>query len=328
MKKFLFLTLLIIVGLGIASYRKIPEKINYGVSFSVFHSNELELDWRQVYNSLVEDLGVKNVRLSAHWPLTEPSNNDFNFSELDYQLSQAEKHDISVIMSVGRRLPGWPECHEPDWAQNLSKEEKQKEVLEYIERVVSLYKNSRVIKYWQVENEPFLTSFAKYHCGDFLDKNFLKKEIALVKSIDPETPVLVTDSGEIGLWYNAYSVGDVFGTSMYLYIWNHYIGPMRYPITPSFFKLKRNLIELIYGKKEALLIELSLEPWLLQPIKDTSIETALDRMDIQKFNKIIKFARKSGFETQYLWGAEWWYFMKEKKHPEFWARAKEIFSEN
>ena len=49
-------------------------------------------------------------------------------------------------------------------------------------------------------------------------------------------------------------------------------------------------------------------------------------MDIEKFKEIISYARKTSFETQYLWGIEWWYYLKEKhEHPEFWAAAKKLY---
>lgn len=328
---------LVIILLWILSLRPIPEKINYGASFSVFHSNELDLEWKPVYDALLNELRIKKFRLSAHWPLTEPQNNQFNWSELDYQISEAEKHDAKVVLAVGRRLPGWPECHEPEWVKNYSKEDKQREVLEYITAVVNRYKKSPAIAYWQVENEPFLNVFSKENCQNFLDKEFLQKEIDLVKQLDAESfaasssrprKILVTDSGEISLWKDAYAMGDAFGTSVYIYIWNHHVGSIRYPIIPAFFRIKTSIIEHLFGPKESLLIELSLEPWLLQPIKDTPLEISMDRMSIDKFNEIIRFAQKTGFEDQYLWGAEWWYFMKEKNHPEYWERAKEILLED
>ncbi|MDO8676447.1 MAG: hypothetical protein Q7K16_02230, partial [Candidatus Azambacteria bacterium] len=100
----------------------------------------------------------------------------------------------------------------------------------------------------------------------------------------------------------------------------------RYPITPAFFRIKQSLVELVYGKKPKILIELSTEPWLRQPIVGTPNEILLDRMGIDKFNEMIDFASKTGFDTQYLWGAEWWYYMKTKQgHPEFWARALELY---
>lgn len=327
MKKLLLLLIVVVAGLlYMLSIREIPTTINYGVSFSVLHSKELGLDWKPVYDAILDDLKVRKLRLSAHWPLIEPQQGTFNWTELDYQIKEAEKRNAKVVLAVGRRLPGWPECHEPDWAYSLSHEDKKTAVKALITAVMNRYKDSPAVAYWQVENEPFLTAYATYHCKDFLDENFLKEEVALIKSLDANTPVLVTDSGEVSLWYKAWRSGDAFGTSVYLYVWNHYVGAIRYPITPAFFRIKTSLLERIVGHKDSILIELSTEPWLLKPIIEASTDEQLTYMNLDRFNKIIEFAKKTGFEDQYLWGAEWWYYMNEKDHPEFWERAKEIYS--
>jgi len=201
----------------------------YGTSFSRFHTDELGLDWKETYLALQNDLGVRHFRFSAHWPITEPRRNRYNFEELDFQMAEAKRSGSSVILAVGRRLPGWPECHTPDWAMELNDEERKEELLEIITLVVNRYKNYSNIIYWQVENEPFLTGFSRSACGS-LDEEFLEKEIELVKGLDSR-PVMVTDSGEFGDWFRAYSRGDVFGTSLYLYVWPRSIGfPIRYPI--------------------------------------------------------------------------------------------------
>lgn len=334
LSKFFIVVLIILAALFTLSLDFSPSKnFKYGVSFSRFHADELKLDWKEAYLAILNDLGVKNFRFSAHWPLTEPEEDKYNFEELDFQLKEAQKAEASVILAVGRRLPGWPECHEPEWlktqsaklkAQNEQKIYKQERLLKYIQTVVNRYKNYENIKYWQVENEPYLTFFSRSACGE-LDQEFLKKEISLVKELDPSRPVLITDSGEFGTWLQAYRQGDVFGTSMYLYIWNRVIGPYRYPINPGFFSVKHNIVKLIFGEKPAIVIELSAEPWLLQPIIDTPLETQLERMSLDKFNEMIEFSRKTGFDTFYLWGAEWWYWMKKNGQPMFWDKAKEIF---
>ncbi len=325
--KIAIIAAILFAALALLSIRKSPERISYGASFSVFHSRELGLDWKTVYDAILQDLGVRMFRFSAHWPLTEPEKGNFNWTELDYQIKEAETYDAQVTLAVGRRLPGWPECHEPEWVKSLSKEEKQTAILTYITEVVNRYKNSPAISTWQIENEPFLTFFSRKHCADFFDKDFLTEEIKVVRALDPSRPILITDSGELGLWYNAYSLGDEFGTSVYIYIWNQYVGPIRYPITPAFFRIKANLVQFFKGKKPISLIELSAEPWLLQSIVDTPIDTALGQMDIEKFNHVLSFAKKTSFENQYLWGAEWWFYMKEHEHPEFWEKGREIFNQ-
>ena len=134
-KKFKILTsvLAIFLFFFVFSFRKLPLEIRYGISFSKFHSDELKLDWKETYLAALDDLGVKKIRLSAHWPNTEPIDDKFNFSELDFQIAEAEKRGIEVIMAVGRRLPGWPECHVPDWVQKKDLADyNREELLEYI----------------------------------------------------------------------------------------------------------------------------------------------------------------------------------------------------
>lgn len=329
MKKFFIIlgiiTILFISVWMILSVYPIPQNISYGVSFSKYHSDELNLSWKETYLAILNDLGVRRFRFSAHWPNTEPQEDRMNFSELDFQMQKAEETESEVILAVGKRLPGWPECHIPSWVEKKGHDEQKEELFEYIELVVNRYKDSPALKYWQVENEPFLEVFATEHCGE-LNEDLLEEEIDFVKKLDPDTPVMVTDSGELSTWLGAYSSGDIFGTSVYLYIWNNHVGPIRYPIPASFFRVKRRIVEIIEEPKESILIELSAEPWLLQPIVDTPVEIQIERMGIDKFNKMIDFAKRTSFKEQYLWGAEWWYYMKENKnHPEFWMRAKEIF---
>lgn len=329
MKKRAFVVILFIIAVLILFFlwpQKPSASIKYGVSFSKLHSDELGLDWKKAYLALLDDLKVRNFRFSAHWPGTEPLDGKFDFSVLDFQMKEAQKRNVSVILAVGRRLPGWPECHDPKWIEGKDSEFRNAKLLEYITAVVNRYKGYKNIKYWQVENEPFLAFFSRSACGQ-LDKDFLKQEIALVKSLDPDRSVLVTDSGEFGTWKGAHDYGDVFGTSMYLYIWNRRIGPMRYPITPGFFKLKQWFADLFFVEKPRVLIELSAEPWLLQPISSASTDVLLDRMGIDKFNEMLDFASRTGFREQYLWGAEWWYWLKVHKITDaHWNRAKELFN--
>ena len=304
--------------------KAVPERITYGLSFNTPYALELGLDPREVFTALLDDLNVRHFRLAAHWTLVEPRKDSFDFSELDYQIAEAEKRGADVILGVGRRLPRWPECHVPSWAQDLTWEEQKAEIREYIETVVTRYKDSPNIIYWQVENEPFLGVFAHEHCGD-LDVDFLDEEIELVRSLDPTRPILITDSGNLGTWNGAYSRGDAFGTSVYIFFWNPELGQFRTVLPPAFYRAKENIMELLHGKKQTFLIELSVEPWLLEPVTDVAIETQYSRMDLEKFDEIIEYARETRYDRQYLWGGEWWYWLKEQDRPEMWERGKEVF---
>ena len=303
-----------------------PEKITYGVSFSVMQAEEFGLDWRAAYLSTLDDLKVRNLRIPAYWPRVEPSQDRYDWGELDFQLHEARIRDAQVVLALGRRLPRWPECHIPDWAQKLSGEDQKRELRSYITAVVQRYKNNPAVTYWQVENEPYLKAFAYEQCGP-LDQAFLKEEIALVRSLDTR-PVLVTDSGNLGTWVRPYRDGDAFGTSLYLYFWNPEFGQFKTKLPALLYRVKERVAEILYGKKPTFLIELSLEPWLVESTGKAPLETQLARMDIEKFDEIITYARKTSFETQYLWGVEWWYYLKEKRgHPEFWRAAQRLYAE-
>lgn len=305
--------------------KPVPEKITYGMSFNTPYARELGLDWQEVYDAFLDDLQVRHLRLAAHWPMVEPRNDVFNFTELDYQIERAEEVGASVVLAVGRRLPRWPECHIPAWASELSWPAQQAEILAYLEAVVERYKDSPAIKLWQVENEPFLEVFAYEHCGD-TDESFLQEEIALVRELDDSRPILVTDSGNLGTWSGAWRNGDVFGTSVYVHFWNPELGQFRTVLPPWFYRLKEGVMSLRYGPQETLLIELSAEPWLIAPIVETDLETQFSRMDLEKFEDILAYAKATRLERQYLWGGEWWYWLIDQGHPELWERGRELFT--
>ena len=316
--------LLVVLILVALAQKPTPERISYGISFNTLYAHELGLDSKLVYDAFLTELGVRRLRLAAHWPLIEPEQGQFDFSELDYQERRAREEGADVILAVGRRLPRWPECHVPEWAQGLSWEEQKGELRMYLTEVIERYRDEPHITYWQVENEPFLEVFAYEHCGA-LDEEFFQEELALVRTLDPTRPILTTDSGNIGTWYDAYRAGDAFGTSMYIYLWNPEIGPFRTFLPAATYRVKENLMRLLFGDKQTILIELSAEPWLVAPITDVSLETQFSRMDPAKFEEILTYAKHSRFERQYLWGGEWWYWLKLQGYPEMWERGRELF---
>ncbi len=321
---FLIIFLALVAICFLISYRPSPEKIIYGVSFSEFRSEALGLSPKETFDAIVDDLGVRYFRLSSHWPIIEPERDVYDFDFLDYQIKRLEKVNGKAILTLGRRQPAWPECHTPYWVGYMPKAEKEKEILDLIEKVVKRYKDSVAIEYWQVENEPFLSQFATEQCGE-LDEDFLAREISLVKEIDPSRKVIVTDSGNIGMWYSAYKAGDAFGTSLYRFFYTPDVGIFNSYLPPAFYRAKYNINRLLLGKKPAFLIELAGEPWLVKPIIETPIETQLSRMSIDMYKDSIVFAKKTKFERQYLWGAEWWYWLKENNLPTHWEYSKTLF---
>ena len=52
----------------------------------------------------------------------------------------------------------------------------------------------------------------------------------------------------------------------------------------------------------------------------------MKNIPIDTINDNIEFAKKTGMKEIYVWGVEWWYWMKEKQNqPEIWSEAKKLF---
>lgn len=301
------------------------DDVKFGMTFSSRYTEALGLDWRETYLALLDDLGVRKLRLPVYWDLVEKEPGQYDFGDIDWQIAEAKKRDAEIILAIGQRVPRWPECHIPDWA-NESEEKRKSALLNFIGRTVNRYKNNSVVSMWQVENEPFLVFFGK--CPKF-DKNFLDEEIALVKNLDPTRKVLTTDSGELSLWYGAAKRGDVFGTTLYRHIWNRNLGYFTYPVGPNFFKTKERLARLLTNQENFIVIELQAEPWTQGWIEDIPLEEQFRTIDETKLKENADYAKRVGFPEVYLWGGEWWYWLKTKKnYPAVWETAKGLFSQN
>ena len=232
---------------------------------------------------------------------------------------------MGQLRRLGMKTPRWPECHIPDWAKSLDKTQQQEKVLKMLEKIVSRYKDSQTIKYWQVENEPFLSIFGI--CPK-LDPYFLTSEVALVKDLDPTRKVIVTDSGELSLWYQAAREGDIFGTTLYRDIYQKRFGYVTYPIGPNFFKMKELWTRTLTDQEHFIVIELQAEPWANGWVKNVPLEEQFITMNEKKLVENVTYARRVGFEEIYLWGVEWWYWLKvEKDYTALWDTGKDLFQQ-
>lgn len=302
------------------------QDVKLGMTFSLRYAESLGLDWKETYIALLDDIGVKKMRLPVYWDLVEKEPGQYDWSALDWQMEEAKKRDVEVILSIGQRVPRWPECHIPAWAME-SDERRKSALLHFMGKAVERYKSSESLVTWQVENEPFLLFFGI--CPAF-DKAFLEQEIAFVKKLDPTHPILLTDSGELSLWYGAAKRGDIFGTTMYRIIWSPKTGGyFTYPIGPNFFRAKELLVRTLTKQENLIVIELQAEPWASGWVADASLPEQFRTMDEIKLRENVEYAKRVGFPEIYLWGGEWWYWMKVKKdYPALWETGRELFQEH
>jgi len=286
---------------------------------------------------LLDDLGAKKLKVAAHWDLIEPEEGNFQFEDLDWQIREAEKRGAKILLAIGMKTPRWPECHIPEFAKSLKKEEQQEKILKMLEKVVLKYRDSEAIEYWQVENEPF---FPFGECP-WVDKEFLQKEIDVVKSLDLKTrPIVITDTGEFSLWITAAKMGDRAGTTLYRKVWftvPHFLKKkseklqqiggfyLSYFYPPSFYWKRAQIIKKLFGK-EVMVVELQAEPWGPTLLYDSPLKEQEKSMNLEQFQKNIEFAKKTGLKEFYLWGSEWWFWRKEiQQQPDIWNEARKLF---
>ncbi len=323
MKKIILIILLTLIAFLFLGNAPVADEISWGITFSQKYASDLNLDWKEVYIALLDDLGVKKIRIATYWDLLEQEEGLYQFDDLDWQMEEASKRGIDVILITGIKVPRWPECHIPGWAKDIGKDSQQERVLILIEEVISRYKGRYDISYWQIENEPFL-DFGE--CP-WYDREFFIKEIDMVRSLDPDTPILVTESGELSFWFSGARIGDAVGSTLYRRTWWHKAGGfyVRYPIPAVHYYRKSILINKIFGKK-VIIAELQGEPWGPAPTYVIDLEEQEKTMNLELFRSNINYARRTGLDEFYLWGAEWWYWMKvSHDQPEIWDEAKKLF---
>lgn len=299
------------------------EKMVFGVTFSKPFAEYMGLDWKEAYLAAFQDLQIKKIRLSSYWNEIEPVQEVYQFNDLDWQIAEAKKNNADIILVVGQKQPRWPECHIPDWANNLSVGDREEKVMQMTAKVVERYREEKNVIAWQVENESYLNfGLCPPKSADFLDR-----EIALVRSLDSR-PILLSDSGELNSWYRPAKRADIMGTTMYRIVYNENIGYIKYPIPASFYTVKAQLIKALTGVKKIIVIELQGEAWGPQMPNKMSAEERSKSMDPDKFRGIVSYARSTGFSESYFWGVEYWYWLKKVKgDPAMWEEAKKIFTE-
>lgn len=300
-------------------------EVSFGISYSYQYAQSLGFDPKTVYLDMLADLKPKKIRLMAYWEDLEPTQGKFEFNFIDQLLLEAQKEGIEVVLALGKKQPRWPECHVPEWYNHLNQAEKDQAVLTMLKESVSHFKQWDSVTVWQIENEPFFVF--GIDCPG-ISEAMINEEIKTVREID-DRPVMITDSGELGSWQKVFSSdADILGATMYRLAFNSkYGGYFKYPLPPAFYRLKAGMFRLLGFKKPIVGSELQAEPWLIQGVYNTDIKEQTAMMNRKVFESNIKYAKKVGFEDNYLWGVEWWYWLaRDKGDWGIWEAAKSLMN--
>lgn len=285
--------------------------VTYGISFSPAYATKLGLDWREAYQAVLRDLNPEIIRIAAPWSDGEAVEGAYAFGDVDWMMNEAAREGTAVLLVVGQKVPRWPECYIPSWADTNTNSARDA-FLAYLSAVVNRYRRHTALSQWQVENEPFIR-FQFGECEKF-QESWVAEEIATVRRMDPEKNIVVTDSGELGFWWKATRAGDVLGVTVYRFVesprgrlWSYAWLP------PGWYRLRAFLLGKLNDER-FIISELQAEPW---GDSDFRPEQLLSHA---------RYARRTGASQAYMWGVEWWYAKKQEGDARYWDTARSLFA--
>lgn len=316
------LVLAFLIAFLFAGWPTVAKNVTYGVTFTrAYARDDLKLDPDAVLTAALDDLGIRRFRIPATWKFIQPTETTFDFTDLDRDIAMVANRGGTIVLAVGEKLPRWPECWGPDWWKKLPRDEQRSYTLKYVETAVRRYRNVSAVVAWQVENEPHFV----YGDCPTPDIAFLKQEVALVRGLDPTRPVATTDSGELSSWLTFGRTVDQLGVSVYRVVRNPILGTWRYFFIPPWFYERKGMLVSLFGMDGIYVSEFQMEPWSNQPLTDTPVDDQLKTMDLKQMKSNFWFAERMHVSPIDFWGVEWWYWMKEKGHPEFWDAARDFY---
>jgi len=337
-RKWLRRTLLIFIALlifwvsamyGIARWyiaRHASQPTVMGITFIPDYARSFGLNPEDTMQAMIDELGVKHVRLVSYWEDIEREPGVYDFSELDWQFAKAEASGVKVSLALGLRQPRWPECHSPLWANVQSNNQDQwyPQLKKVTQKIVERYKGSPMLVSYQLENEYFLKVFGE--CKNF-NRERLIDEYNFVKSLDTEHKVIVSRSNNAIGFPMGQPTPNEFGVSVYKRVWDKTVTKryIEYPFPAWFYGFLAGAGELLTGK-DMIIHELQAEPWAPTNIHLATNEELAKSLDAKRLHDRFEYGKATGIKTIYLWGAEYWYYQKVKVgDASLWNVAKDEF---
>ncbi len=301
---------------------------SHGVTWSTPYAYSLGLNPIAGLVAVLDELGVRNFRIPAYWTDVERQQGVYDFHFVQEPLDEISKRNGTVVLAVGARLPRWPECWVPDWAKSLDLQAREQAQLSYVRSVYEHFKNNPTIIAWQVENEPMFNSYVK--CPGLTNAIVLEEMRMLraeeAKRGDRARPIVTTDSGELSAWLDYASEIDGLGVSVYRVVTNPTFGVTHWILPPWFYTRKAWLTNLYRDHGMTFVSEFQMEPWSDKPLIEATQADFDKTLSIKQMQSNFEYAQEMDMPIVYFWGAEWWYWMKEKRgQSQYWEEAKNFF---
>lgn len=143
--------------------------------------------------SLMEEAGVKFVRLTFEWGDIEPKPGDFEFAKYDKLVDLMGRHHIRLLALLAFNAPYTGHWNDPP---------DESRYIAYVQRTVHRYKDR--IKYWEIWNEEDIPMY--WTAQDDMKRytHLLKAVYPAIKRQDPSAQVVVgglTDNAPMSLGY-------------------------------------------------------------------------------------------------------------------------------
>jgi hypothetical protein len=312
-----------------------------GISFRPLQAEAMDLDPRATLLSLLER-PYAVIRLAALWNRMEPAPNVFDPAALDWQVEAAHRAGKQMIIAVGAvKNFGYPEFFVPKHhlaAQlregSLVSEASHPALLAaavaFVARVVNRYRRHESVIAWQVEHEG-VDPLGVEHSWR-LATGFVKREVAEVKRLDPERPILLNGflpmSAPVAAqqWWRtrdqgdslslAEEVGEIIGVDIYPCHalgraggWTVYMDSRG----PAWRGRARHLFDRAGAQgRRVLITEGQAEPWEAVTTPPNPAGQAMSSCPpervIENYNRCMVLARDSGtpLDAYLFWGAEYW----------------------
>ena len=320
------------------------EAVRVGVTYSPQQSVYLNQEWKKTYIEIL-DAGFRVIRLGAYWSEIEAEPGVYDFSELDWQIAEAAKRNIPILLTVGMKAPRWPEYFIPEWVLkktdlrfggDVSEDAYLREkTLEFLRIAVSRYSSKAIIHWWQVENEPLNRAGPRQW---WIKKDFLAEEVKLVKRLDERNRPIVINAATypnktLRFLVNltspnhpipeAIELCDIFAINVYPIVGHKFMWmKMRLWTHPP--ERVEHLSEIVNSaraqNKDVWVTELQTEPWEpgelvhMGPEKSITAWPSVFQSDFEELRSI-------GIKTILLWGAEYWIYRRDTYDDKSWWEA-------
>lgn len=314
-----------------------------GVNFSHRHAAWLGLDPDALYRRLLDELGVRHVRLSVYWDEVAPAPDRIDYAPIRRWLMPLQERGGKALVTLGIKGQRHPEFYPPEWLtaesplpQGAKLEQFPRvttHLLLTLERLTAALADWDCIDGWQVENEPFLPA-ARRTSGYEISAALLEREVGVVRDVDPRHRPIVINHASLSrldrTWLTALELGDVLAQNVYTRkphprwpgLWNMYA--WWWLLRPN---LKAQAWLARRQGKGFWITELQAEPWEKADVH-TLPHASIRSVSPTLIEKNLRLVTKAGAERVYLWGAEWWWFAADKQRDwRYWELAGRLFKQ-